>query len=147
MKNKKAIKTVKGKSMTAIKAFEKEVRTVVNKSGIDAEDIKALLNKDIEPRGKKSKAGEASMAGAATRKRLRVASDCTGWDTVSVALEGLSVEHENVFACDIDPKVREVLKANYDYGHIYEDVTNRDHDEAGPSDVYSAGFPCQAFSP
>jgi len=65
---------------------------------------------------------------------------------VSVALEALKVDHDQVFASDIDPKIRQVVQASYDIKTIYDDLTARDHSKAGSSDGCSAGFPCQAFS-
>ena len=61
-----------------------------------------------------------------------------------VALERLG--HECVFACEVDPELREVYRRNFPYGpEVQGDIRASKH-HVPPHDVLCAGFPCQPFS-
>ena len=86
---------------------------------------------------------------------LRVASVCSGYNAPFLALEhlGLGPCTEEVFACDIDPKVRKVLRHNFidlDSDNIFGDVMKLQPaklaEASGTLHILSAGFPCQPFS-
>ncbi|WP_219968435.1 DNA cytosine methyltransferase [Vibrio sp. 11986-1-5] len=53
--------------------------------------------------------------------------------------------HECVFACEIEPALRELYEQNY--GIVpHSDITKAVEEEIPPHDVICAGFPCQPFS-
>jgi DNA (cytosine-5)-methyltransferase 1 len=64
-----------------------------------------------------------------------------------MALKLLNIEHEQVFACEIDKYARKSFEAIHGNPQtFYKDITKRDHSEIPQLDLYVAGFPCQAFS-
>ncbi len=77
---------------------------------------------------------------------IRVASDCSGLGTESLALNMLNIGHKIVFASEKDPDTRKLwlsLHRKADYA-FYEDCENRG---CPPSvDLYIAGPPCQPWS-
>ena len=61
-----------------------------------------------------------------------------------VALERLG--HECVFACEVDPVLREVYSQNFPHGpEVLDDIRESKH-YVPHHDVLCAGFPCQPFS-
>ncbi|HFG2029399.1 TPA: DNA cytosine methyltransferase [Vibrio cholerae] len=53
--------------------------------------------------------------------------------------------HECVFACEIEPALRDLYEQNY--GIVpHSDITKAVEEEIPPHDVICAGFPCQPFS-
>jgi DNA (cytosine-5)-methyltransferase 1 len=78
---------------------------------------------------------------------MKIGTDFSGIGSPEMALKLLGIEHEQVFACEIDKYARKSHRAIYgeDY-KLYEDITKRDHSEVEQLDLYVAGFPCQAFS-
>ena len=82
-------------------------------------------------------------------KRLRLGSDCSGYNSGTLGAEALSVPYVDVFASDNNAKCREVLKFNFkdlNSSNVYADCTRRDLNSVPGCDIYTAGFPCQAFS-
>jgi DNA (cytosine-5)-methyltransferase 1 len=78
---------------------------------------------------------------------MKIGTDFSGIGSPEMALKLLGIEHQQVFACEIDKYARKSHRAIYgeDY-KLYEDITKRDHSEVEQLDLYVAGFPCQAFS-
>ena len=82
---------------------------------------------------------------------LRIGSICTGYNAAWVAIEklGLADSFTETFACDIDPKVRAILKHNFpalDSDSIFSDITQVAPSSLPKHDFLTAGFPCQTFS-
>lgn len=78
---------------------------------------------------------------------LKIATDCTGIGSPEQAIKNLGIEHEVVFACEKDKFARLTYTANFKAKEMFDDITTRDN--CPPhlySDLYVAGFPCQAFS-
>ncbi len=82
-----------------------------------------------------------------------VTSDCTGLGAASVALRLLGLQPKNIFASERDARTRATLLANYSGAgsNVSLDVMMRADNEL-PSDaynldLYTAGPPCQPFSP
>ena len=75
---------------------------------------------------------------------IRLATDCSGIGAPEQALKDLGVEFKSVFACERDKYARITYMANHHTEVIYEDLTTRPHEIY--SDLYVAGYPCQAFS-
>lgn len=76
---------------------------------------------------------------------LSVASDCTGLNAASLALESLSLPHQEEWVSDCDLAVRHVLAQNFAPKAILADAQN-DLPNHFSIDFYSAGYPCQSFS-
>jgi DNA (cytosine-5)-methyltransferase 1 len=81
-----------------------------------------------------------------TTRPLRVGTDCSGIEAPIQALKNLGINFEHVFSCEIDKYARRSIKANYEPGILYEDITTRDHSALPDIDLYVCGFPCQPFS-
>ena len=78
---------------------------------------------------------------------IKVGTDFSGIGSPESALKRLGIEHDSIFACDIDKYARESYNALHPNADIiYDDITTRDFDEVPKLDLYVAGFPCQAFS-
>lgn len=78
---------------------------------------------------------------------IKVASDCSGIGAPEQALHNLGIEHEIVFACDKDKYARQTYLANFTPNQMFDDITTRDNSSPNIfSELYVAGFPCQAFS-
>lgn len=78
---------------------------------------------------------------------MKVGTDFSGIGSPEMALKLLNIEHEQVFACEIDKYARKSFEAIHGNPQtFYQDITKRDHSEIPQLDLYVAGFPCQAFS-
>lgn len=65
------------------------------------------------------------------------------------ALKQMCVEHENVFACELDKFARINYEANHHVpdGHFHKDINDMDGKQyAGNVDIIAGGSPCQDFS-
>ena len=80
-------------------------------------------------------------------QQLRVGTDCSGAEAPIWALKALGLQHQHVFSCDIDPRVRKFISATCrPSGPLYEDMLRRDRDSLPDHSVYVCGFPCKPFS-
>tara|TARA_B110000902_G_scaffold261871_1_gene337572 strand:+ start:1167 stop:2627 length:1461 start_codon:yes stop_codon:yes gene_type:complete len=76
---------------------------------------------------------------------IKIATDFSGVGSPETALKRLGIEHEVVFACDIDKYARNSYQALHKPQQMFEDITTRPMDFP-QLDLYVAGFPCQSFS-
>ena len=78
---------------------------------------------------------------------MKIGTDFSGIGSPEMALKLLNIEHDQVFACDIDKYARKSYEAIHGTPQtFYEDITKRDHSDIPQLDLYVAGFPCQSFS-
>ena len=81
-------------------------------------------------------------------KMLKVATLFSGIGTPEQSLKHLQVEHETVFACEIDKYARTTYLANNETPNtFYDDVYNIDGNKyKNQIDILIGGSPCQSFS-
>lgn len=78
---------------------------------------------------------------------IKVGTFCSGIGSPEAAIKDLGIEHENVFACDIDQYAREAYNAIHTTGFMFNDMTEPDYvDSRLYADLVVGGIPCQAFS-
>ena len=111
------------------------------------------------PKAKRPRSPEADgMAQAATTTTIpaslrgppgcviRVGTECSGMESVSMALHNLGVRCSLEFCCEIDKWCRNFIWQNHPPKMMLQDITCRDPATTPPCDLYVAGFPCQPFS-
>lgn len=76
---------------------------------------------------------------------LKIATDFSGVGSPETALKRLGIEHQVLFACDIDKYARKSYGVLHNPQQMFEDITTRPMDFP-QLDLYVAGFPCQSFS-
>lgn len=80
---------------------------------------------------------------------LRLATVFSGIGAIEHALKRMGVPYELVFACDIDPFVKQSFFANYDVdeNRWFENIQDIDSKPfKGKVDIFVGGSPCQSFS-
>lgn len=77
---------------------------------------------------------------------LIVGTDCSGIESICFALQNLQIEYYHVFSCEKDKFARASLLANHSPEIIYDDIFERNVNDAPYVDLYVCGFPCQSFS-
>lgn len=79
---------------------------------------------------------------------LRIGTLFSGVGTPELSLKHLGINHETIFACEIDKYARTTYLANNQKPNtFYEDVTKLDANKyINKLDGLIGGFPCQAFS-
>lgn len=80
---------------------------------------------------------------------LKVATTFSGIGSLEHALTRMGIKHDIIFACDIDPFVKQSYFANYNIGaeRWYDDVKEiKGAKYKGQIDLLMGGSPCQSFS-
>ena len=78
---------------------------------------------------------------------LKVSTFCSGIGSAEEALKNLGVEHEVMFASEIDKYARQSYDVNHDAKMMINDMCEPDYvGEQYYSDLNISGLPCQAFS-
>lgn len=93
----------------------------------------------------------SSVSSTSLQRPLGYASDCSGLDCGSLALRYLGLSFDHMFASELNPKYRDILKATHPRVEtVYDDVTKRELTSLSPflgrTTIYTAGFPCQCYS-
>ena len=82
-------------------------------------------------------------------QKIKIATAFSGIGAIEHALEKSKIEHEIVFACDIDKYCKQTYFANFDVkeNQWYEDVAKIDGTKYKDNvDLFVGGSPCQSFS-
>ncbi len=90
--------------------------------------------------------GRAPATSSSSATVVRIGSDCTGLNTISLALELCGFQVADEFASEKDTKTRLMLMHNFKIGKLFPDIFERDDSHLPPLDLYTAGPPCQSFS-
>ena len=70
---------------------------------------------------------------------MKIGTDFSGIGSPEMALKMLGIEHEQVFACEIDKYARKSFEAIHGSPKtFYNDITERDHNEVPQLDLYCA---------
>lgn len=77
---------------------------------------------------------------------ITIGTDFSGIGSPEQALIKMGIEHQSMFACDVDKYAKQSYLANHKTENFYDDITKRNHNETPYVDLYVAGFPCQTFS-
>ena len=78
---------------------------------------------------------------------MKVGTVFSGIGAFEQALKKLNMEHEIVFACDIDKYVKQSYFANYETKHWFDDIRDITKEKIQDElDVFIGGSPCQSFS-
>ena len=78
---------------------------------------------------------------------LKVSTFCSGIGSPEVAIKNLGIEHEVIFASEIDKYARETYLANHSTKKMINDMTIPYYEgDEWYSDINISGLPCQAFS-
>lgn len=78
---------------------------------------------------------------------LKVSTFCSGIGSPEVAIKNLGIEHEIIFAAEIDKYARETYLANHSTKKMINDMTIPDYEgDEWYSDINISGLPCQSFS-
>ena len=77
---------------------------------------------------------------------LRIGTDCAGLEAPVLSLQAMKFLFIHVFSCDVNPKVRQFIKANWPGVPVFEDMLKRNHSDLPWIQLYLCGFPCTPFS-
>jgi DNA (cytosine-5)-methyltransferase 1 len=79
---------------------------------------------------------------------MNIATDCSGIETILMALELLGINYNHIFSSEIDKGAIEFITNNFPSKMgIFENLTLRSNRDLNTNiDLYCAGFPCQSFS-
>ena len=78
---------------------------------------------------------------------LKVSTFCSGIGSPEVAIKNLGIEHEIIFAAEINKYARETYLANHSTKKMINDMTIPYYEgDEWYSDINISGLPCQAFS-
>ena len=77
---------------------------------------------------------------------IRVGTDCSGWESILLAMNGMGVKYDHVFSSETSAVAKKVLLANHTPRVMYSDIRTRAVENSPAVDVYHSGFPCQPFS-
>ena len=91
-------------------------------------------------------AAAAPGSGAPAGPRVRIGSDCTGLNTINIALGLIGFDVVDEFASEKDQWTRCVLRHNFKVGTLFNDIFCRGDAHLPDVDLYTAGPPCQPFS-
>ncbi len=88
----------------------------------------------------------AMTAAVPAGSRVRIGSDCTGLNTISIALGLIGFDVIDKFTSEKDKWTRCVLQHNFKVGKMFKNIFSRDDAHLPDVDFYTAGPPCQSFS-
>ena len=79
-------------------------------------------------------------------RELRLGTDFSGLETASIACERVKIRTKLIFACEKEPKLRELIRRNFHAGVIYRDVLTRDISLMPTVDLFISCAPCPPWS-
>ena len=77
---------------------------------------------------------------------LKVGTDCSGIETILIAMKMLNINYIHKWACDNDKKVKALIMKYHKPELFFDDIFKRDHSLLPHIDLYICGFCCQSFS-
>ena len=77
---------------------------------------------------------------------IDVGTDFSGMEMPVIALRKLNVRHRHVFSSDNNKACRKLIKHVFKPKRLYKDVVVRNVHTTPGCDLYTSGFPCQAYS-
>jgi len=79
-------------------------------------------------------------------RTLRLGTDCSGLETICIALQLIKANVIHRWACECEPALAAYIKNHYKPERFYNNIFNRNHSDLPFVDLYVAGFPCISFS-
>ncbi len=78
---------------------------------------------------------------------MKIGTVFSGIGAFEQAVKKLNIEHEIIFACDIDKYVKQSYMANYETKYWFDDIKSINKDSVNEEiDIFVGGSPCQSFS-
>ena len=139
------------KALAASRGVERVRRLPIERLRRLPIDVPPTLQRHMAEWGPKLRKEMAVQAGdgfsrALSTAEFSVGTDCSGLEAPVLALQAMNIPHKHAFSCDVNPKIRQYIRANMPHAKVFDDICHRDHREVPPHNIYVCGFPCQPFS-
>ena len=110
------------------------------------DDLSPSLSSSSQHAWPKARTFQLLKRPACSGSKLTFGSVCSGYESVALALQGMGIEFDFIFAADSDRDCQAALAHNYDISFIGGDIWQHSLSHFPKTDLFAAGFPCQPIS-